>query len=66
MLVPFKITVNGARIIDPAGQPPDALFPTRLLAVDMPPADPKATGPILKRSEWATKVITVPLGYRLR
>lgn len=66
MFAPFRLTVDGARLLDPPGQPPGAASPTRMLVVDMPPADPKAAGAVLKRTDWATQVITVQLGDRLR
>jgi len=62
MFAPFKLTVEGALTYEPQGLP----GLTRMIVVEMPPADPKATGPIPRRSDWATKVITVHLGDRLR
>ena len=62
MFAPFKLTVEGALTYEPQGPP----GPTRMIVVEMPPADEKATGPIPRRADWATKVITIPLGDRLR
>jgi hypothetical protein len=65
-LIPFIHTVDGAKASNPPGVPVMQNSPAKLLVVDMPPADPATTGPILKRTDWATKVITISLGERLR
>jgi hypothetical protein len=65
MLIPFKLTrVDGANEL-PSPQP-GVVSAVRMMTVEMPPAEPGSGGAVLKRSDWATKVITIPLGDRLR
>jgi glycogen debranching enzyme len=65
MFIPFKLTTMELPNEVPPLQP-GASAAVRTIRVDMPPADPATTGPVLKRTDWATQVITVQLGDRLR
>jgi glycogen debranching enzyme len=66
MLIPYRMTIDGARVLENLGARPPAVSPIRLVAIDMPPADPAASGAVLKRSDWAMMTVTVHLGERLR
>jgi hypothetical protein len=66
MLIPYRMTIDGARVLENVGARPPAVSPIRLVAIDMPPADPAGSGAVLKRSDWATVAVTVHLGERLR
>jgi Glycosyl hydrolase family 65, C-terminal domain len=63
LLSPPIVSVQGAtRVAASAGGPgrPEA----EVLRIEMPPADPAASGAVLKRSDWATATVIVQLGSR--
>jgi hypothetical protein len=66
MLIPYRMTIDGARVLEDLGARPPAVSPIRLVVIDMPPADPAAAGAVLRRTDWATVTVTVHLGERLR
>jgi hypothetical protein len=64
LLAAHAISVDGAKVLSPAEATGKA--DGYVLQVDMPPADPAAAGPVLKRTDWAAVTVTVHLGERLR
>jgi hypothetical protein len=63
LLAPSVQAVEGATLVAPTAGAP-ARPEGALLRIDMPPADPAASGAVLKRSDWAAVTVTVQLGPR--
>jgi hypothetical protein len=65
LLAPPVVSLEGATLVTPpagaSGRPEG-----QLLRIDMPPADPAASGAVLKRSDWAAATVTVRLGESRR
>ncbi len=64
MFIPFKLTTM--ELPNEIPSQPGVVPTVRTIMVEMPPAEPGSSGAVLKRSDWATKVIAIPLGGRLR
>ncbi len=62
LLGPTPLSVQGASVLTPAAAA--AKSDGTLLRIDMPPADPTASGAVLKRSDWAMATVTAQLAER--
>jgi hypothetical protein len=61
LLAPSVLSVQGATLVAPASTATSRPA-EHLLRIDMPPADAAASGPVLKRSDWAAVTVAVRLG----
>jgi hypothetical protein len=63
LLAPSVLSVQGATLVTPASTATSRPA-EHLLRIDMPPADAAASGPVLKRSDWAAVTVAVRLGQQ--